>query len=229
MRTTIVAIALVALATNGATADIPLWQSTASSLGASYLATGIAAPTEADIGTFDISTNGGVTYEFIYNADAGGASSAFMGSLNPPVGDGFGLKLDQWNQTGKFGATAFGVADYNSGVDYILNTDTHIAYVADGTDLHMYVNGSFANTMAGAGAFALSGLTGLGHAYNHGNSGSVDPLNGELLGVAVYDSALDANQVLGTYTAFTVPEPATASLLGMVALLGLTVRRRRRV
>ena len=64
--------------------------------------------------------------------------------------------------------------------------------------MHLYVNGEFAETMDGA-SFALSGLTGIGHAYNHSNDGSVDPLGGTLLGVSVYDVALDANAIRSNF------------------------------
>ncbi len=218
-------LVLTVVATATANADINGWLSAASSAGAGYTNTGIAAPTQHDIGTFDLGTGGGVTYEFIYNADQGGPSSAFMGSLNAPAGASGGLKLDQWNQTGMFGATAFGVADYTSTTPYVANADTQVVFVADGTNTDLYVNGSYAETMAGA-SFALSGLTGLGHAYNHGNDGSVDPLNGTILGVAVYDSALSADAISGNFAAF-VPEPNSGILL-VVGLTGLLSVRRRR-
>ena len=49
----------------------------------------------------------------------------------------------------------------------------------------------------------LSGLA--GHAYNHSNEGSIDPLGGTLLRVAVYDLALSADAIGANFTAF-VPE-----------------------
>ena len=121
--------------------DLSDWEAAANSQGAGFIATSIAAPTQMDIGTYDASTDGGVTYELIYNADIGGASSAFLGSLNAPVGDSAGIKLDQWPNSGTYGATAFGVADYTGTTAHILNADTHLAYVADGTDGILYVNG----------------------------------------------------------------------------------------
>ncbi|MCA9216422.1 MAG: VPDSG-CTERM sorting domain-containing protein [Planctomycetales bacterium] len=228
MRLTLVTsfIAVAILCANTVNAQgISGWSAAIQADGPGYTNTNISAPTQVDIGTYDISTNGGVTYEFIYNADVGGASSAFMGSLNAPAGASAGLKLDQWNNTGKFGATAFGVADFTFGTDYVLNSDTQIAYVMDGSSTSFYVNGALAETQPGV-SFALSGLTGLGHAYNHSNGGSVDALNGTILGVAVYDSALSADAVAGHYNAF-VPEPSTSVLLGF-GLLGLLGARRQR-
>ena len=204
---------------------IAAWEASATSAGAGFIAKDISAPTQMDIGEYALDTGGGVTYEFVFNADVRGASSAFMGSLSAPAGDSAGLKFDQWNNTGTYGATAFGVADYTSGVAHAVNTDAHAVFVADGTNIDLYVNGAFAETMADA-SFALSGITGLGHAYNHGNEGSVDPLNGTLLGVAVYDSALSADAIQANFDAF-VPEP-NASLMSVMALAGLLAAARRR-
>ena len=126
-------LALIAMA-GTSTAGVAEWQASATSGGAGFIVTDVSTPTEMDIGTFDISTGGGVTYEFIYNADVGGASSAFMGSLNAPAGDSGGLKLDQWPNSGTYGATAFGVADFTGTTPHILNADTHVVFVSDGAD-----------------------------------------------------------------------------------------------
>lgn len=205
------------------------WQASAESAGAGYIATDVSEPIQVDIGAFDVATNGGVTYEFIYNvAEIAGASSAFMGSLNAPEGASAGLKLDQWPNSGTFGATAFGVADYTSSVSHVIGADTHVVFVADGTDLGIYVNGEFAETMAGA-SVALSGLTGIGHAYNHNTEGSVDALGGTLLGVAVYDTALSADVIGANFTSF-VPEPASGSLAAILfSAFAAALRSRRRM
>ena len=202
------------------------WEASATALGAGFIAKDISEPTQMDIGTYDAGTGGGVTYEFIFNADVGGASSAFMGSLSAPVGDSAGLKFDQWNNTGTYGATKFGVADYTATTPHTTNAVTHAVFVADGTDMGIYINGEFAETLADA-SFALSGLTGVGHAYNHGNDGSVDALNGTILATAVYDSALSASDISGNFAAF-VPEPSTSALSLLAAAGLLAVVRRRR-
>ena len=220
---TLLSIALaISVAGSASAQGIGGWLDAIQASSPGYSDTDIAAPMQADIGSYDAST--GVTYEFIYNADVGGASSAFMGSLSAPAGDSAGLKLDQWNLTGKFGATVFGVADFTFDTDYVLNADTHVVFAMDGADTNLYVNGALAETIPGV-SFGLSGLTGIGHAYNHGNDGSIDPLNGTILGVAVYDTQLDAATVQSHFDAF-VPEPNSFALIAL-GCLGLAGVRRR--
>ena len=173
------------------------------------------------------SKRGGITYEFIYEVpEVMGASSAFMGSLSAPEGQSAGLKFDQWPNSGTYGATAFGVADYTSGVAHTVGAIAHVVFVADGTDMGIYVNGEFAETMVSA-SVALSGLTGIGHAYNHGNEGSVDTLDGTLLGVAVYDTALTGDAIASNFAAFVVPEPSCWTIM-LPGLCVLALARKRR-
>jgi len=222
------ALLLFTFSTSGVYAQgIAAWQASAEALGPGYLATGITEPQLTDIGVYDATTGGGVTYEFVYNVpEVVGASSAFMGSLSAPAGTSAGLKFDQWENSGTYGATAFGVADYTSTVPHIVGADAHVVFVADGTDLQLYLNGEFAETIAGA-SFALSGMTGIGHAYNHGNEGSVDTLDGTILGVAVYDTALSADAIGGNFAAF-VPEPASSTLAIFFGAACLAMTRRSR-
>lgn len=216
-----VSLGLLLLANVAQAQGIGAWEAAAQAAGAGYTATNITAPTQADIGTYDDST--GVTYEFIYNAQAGGRSSALMGSLGPPVGDSAALKVEQFDATGKFGATQFGVADYTYGTDSIYDAVTHAVFVMDGTDTDFYVNGALAESDL-AGSFALSGVTGLGHALRHSNGTGIDELSGSILGVAVYDSAVSAETVAGNFAAF-VPEPSSVLLL-VLGMLGLISRSR---
>lgn len=212
---------------SAAHADISDWLSeVASGSPAGYTATGIAAPITADIGTYDDATGGGVTYEFIVNAGNGGASSALMGSLAAPVGDSAGLKFEQWPDSGTYGATAFGVADYDSGIAHLVNVDHQIVFVADGTNTSIYLNGALAGSIAGFSP-ALSGLTGIAQAYNHSNGTTIDPLDGTILGVAVYDSALAAGEIRDHYNAFAIPEPSAVILGGLAMAFVALVRRRR--
>jgi hypothetical protein len=193
---------------------------------AGYTNSNLAAPIVADIGTYSDTTGGGITYEFIVNATNDGDSSALIGTFaNPAVADRGALKWEQWQNTTHIGATAFGVADYDSGVVNTPGVDTHLAFIANGTDALLYVNGALAGMMAGA-SIALSGTVGIGQAYNP-NGPHVDPLTGTILGVAVYDSALSATEIGLHAAAFRIPEPASAALIG-IALCGAALVRRRK-
>lgn len=73
---------------------------------------------------------------------------------NPPgtgaalAGDGsYELKLEQYNGTHQVGFTAFGVGDYNFGYTVPQNTWTHLAFVASGTQMQLYANGSLVGTI----------------------------------------------------------------------------------
>ncbi|MFI4860770.1 MAG: LamG-like jellyroll fold domain-containing protein [Phycisphaerales bacterium JB063] len=205
-----------------ASAGIVEWQAAVAGDSAGYMNTGIASPIVDNIGSYDDSTNGGVTYEFIVNATNDGVSSALMGARDTGVGDNGAVKWEQWPDTTTFGATAFGVADFDSGVSNIPGVNTHVVFIADGTDMDVYVNGSYSGTMAGA-SLALSGDVGIGQAYDP-IIGNFDVLTGTILGVAVYDSALSASSVSQHYNAY-IPEPGSFALLGMG---GLAMLRRRR-
>lgn len=205
-----------------ASASLVDWQAEATGDGAGYMNTGITSPIVDDIGTYDDATSGGVTYEFIVNATNDGVSPVLMGALGIGVGDNGALKWEQWLDTGTFGATLFGVADFDSGIANTPGVDTHVVFVANGTDMDLYVNGSFAVTMTGA-SLALSGDMGIGQVYR--TSGNLDPLTGTIFGVAVYDSALSASDISDHYNAYVVPEPSSLALLG---LGGLAMLRRRR-
>lgn len=213
--------ATAALAICGsASAGLVEWQ--AASAGADYSNAGIASPIVDDIGSFDDTTNGGVTYEFIVNATDDGASSALIGARGTGAGDNGAYKWEQWPDSGTLGATVFGVADIDSGVGHILNTDTHVVFVANGADTAIYVNGALAGTMVGT-SLSLSGDVGIGQAHDPG--GNFDALTGTIIGVAVYDSALSAQDVSDNFDAYLVPEPGSLALLG---LGGLAMLRRRR-
>jgi len=65
------------------------------------------------------------------------------------TGDGVNeLKLEQYNLTRQVGFTIFGVGDYNFGYSVPQNTWTHLAFVASGTQMQLYVNGALYGTIA---------------------------------------------------------------------------------
>ncbi|MCO6046181.1 LamG domain-containing protein [Aeoliella sp. ICT_H6.2] len=220
----ILALALASSANADGIAD---WLNAIQTSNPGYVKTQILTPTVDDIGNYSLATGGGVTYEFIYNADVGGVSSALMGAGYAPgnVGsDPGGLKLDQCCNTGKFGVTLFGAYDVNFATDSIFGVDTQAVFVMNGTGAELYVNGVLADTVNSS--FLISGSVGIGQAYDN-STGGFDQLNGAILGVAVYDSALTAATIRNHYNAFVVPEPS-ALILVSSGLGGLAMIRRAR-
>lgn len=227
MRTTQLTAACAALSLTGLTsaAGITDWQNDAIAQGAGFTQTGIASPTAVNIGSFDETSNGGVSYVLVYNAqDDGGQSYSLTGvfdSVNTDGDDG-AYKLEQNNNTGMFGSTEFGVADNTSTTASVYGADTHLAFINNGTTTDLYINGSFVENIAGA--IELTGLIGIGGTWNVDANAFGDPISGEVLGFAAFDRALTALEVADSNAAF-VPEPGSLALLG---LGGLALIRRRR-
>lgn len=107
----------------------------------------ITAPAVVDFGDlFD-----DATYVFYFNAFKGGASTAIAGN------DSVGVKLEQWNNTGVFGVTEFGVVDNQFEADgsgeptSIFEEDVHVAIVNDfnNEEVRLYVNGKLSGYYTG--------------------------------------------------------------------------------
>jgi hypothetical protein len=179
---------------------------------AGYQRTFISSPTVDNIGTYNETTNGGISYEFIVNATNDGASSALMGTFEnpPPVGDRAGLKWEQWENTLNYGTTVFGVADYDAMVSNTPNVDTHLVFVNNGTDTLLYVNGGFAATIAGSPT--LGGQQGIGQVFVP-NGAHIDRLTGRIIGMAIYDAALGDTEIAAHARAYAIPEPNVMILL----------------
>ncbi len=146
-----------------------------------------------DIGTFGDEQ----TYEFVVrsNPDEVEASMCLIGRRQ--FGDTqMGLKYEQWNNTKSYGATVFGVKDYDFAVPNAPGEYTHLVFVsskaAAKTDL--YVNGVIKGSVATA--ISLSGKVGIGYgAQGADASGVFDNFDGDIFGVAIYDKALGAEQI----------------------------------
>lgn len=211
-----VALCLSLGITCGAEATISAWQ-TEVGLGtapASTVFNTTSDPILHDVGAL----TGARSFEFIVNADAvAGVSTALMGAR-----PGWGIKFEQWNNTGTLGLTQFGVADHISAVPSPVG-DAQVVFTTDGTNgTNIYVNGTFAQNMAQV--VNISGPVGLGGVYDGGPF--FDVLDGDILGFASYDSELSAVEVQTHSDAFFVPEPSSVALLGLGGL-ALLVRRRR--
>ncbi len=202
------------------------WQAAvASGTPAGYANTNITSPIVADIGAYSEATGGGISYEFVVNATNDGASSALIGTFaDPPaVGDRAAFKWEQWPDTGQYGTTIFGVVDNLSTAANTPGVDTHVVFVNNGTDTSLYVNGSLADSIAGTPTIA--GQVGIGQVYNPMGA-HLDPLAGTIIGVAVYDAALTAEEIAAHAQAYyAIPEPGSW-LLALLAGGSLAWRRR---
>jgi len=188
------------------------WRTAAAAAGPGYLATYVA-DSLYDIGAF----GGEMTYEFIVrgNPDEKEASQCLIGRRD--FGDTqMGLKYEQWNNTKTYGATVFGVADYDFKVANAPGEYTHLVFVssqaAKKTDL--YVDGVLQGSVATD--ITLSGQVGIGYgAQNRPPAApSFDNFDGNIFGVAIYDKALSAAEIAANSAAFLQggPEAVTSDL-----------------
>ena len=192
-----------ALATSLAT-----WEDAATAAAPTFLATDVAD------GVYDIGTYGGeMTYEFVVQSNPAEeqASMCLIGRRN--FGDTeSGLKYEQWNNTGTYGATLFGVADYDYGVANDPGAITHLAFVAsaEAATTDLYVNGAYAGSVEAA--ITLSGLVGIGYgAQAEDGSDFFDDFDGAIYGVAIYDRALSQSEIRVNVDAYQGPSDITAA------------------
>ncbi len=158
----------------------------------------VAVPSVVNLGAINSST--AATYEFIVNSTLDGPSSSLMGTRNNGVSVDCALKFEQWNNTGMYGVTQAGVADWSIS-STSANTDVHLCFVVDfvANTTTLYEDGFLVGSAPWAAH--LAGDVGLGHWYNATGS-SVDPLVGTIHGVAVYDQALPVTEILDHAIAF---------------------------
>lgn len=132
-----------------------------------------------------------------------------------------GLKYEQWNNTGTYGATLFGVVDLDFGVPTAPGEPTVLTFVSsEATNtLALYVNGALAGSVDSA--ITLSGLVGIGYgAQGEDMSGAFDNFDGTIFGVAIYDEALademiaaHADAYLNPVTEIVPVDPGTEGLV----------------
>ena len=184
-----------------------------------YLATQISPlPTTINIGAL----SGDVTYEFIVNGQIGPSSSGAL------MADGTqAIKFDQYPNTGLYGATQYGIADYNFGVPTTVGADVLLDFVANsgtGTTA-LFVNGADTGVTVPF-ALTLNGSVTVGGAP--GGLGFVDEFNGQILGLATFDSALSGGEIMAHENALTaVPEPGSLAIVMGSGVLFCAGRRLR--
>jgi hypothetical protein len=183
------------------------WEAAVAPAAPGFLATNIADGLY-DIGAF----SGDITYEFAVrgNPDETEASMCLIGRRQ--FGDTqAGLKFEQWNNTGTYGATIFGVVDLDFGIANNPGVDTHLVFVSseDAATTALYVNGVYQASVDSA--ITLFGLVGIGYgAQGEDASGSFDDFDGDIFGVAIYDAALSDEEIAAHSDAFFAPPDVTA-------------------
>jgi len=164
--------------------------------------------TQVEAGVYDVGALGGeITYEFVVraNPDEEEVSMALIGRI------GFGdttaaLKYEQWNNTGNYGATHFGVMDYDFGVANAPGEYTHLVFVSseDAGTTALYVNGAYQASVDGP--ITLSGIVGIGYATrDEEGSAFIDPFDGDIFGVAIYSGALSDDEIQAHAIAYFYP------------------------
>ena len=191
------------------------WEDAVAQASPSFLATNVAD------GVYDIGTYvSNQTYEFIVRSNPY-ETEASMGLIGRrDFGDTWvGLKYEQWNNTGTYGATLFGIVDFDYGIPTSPGEDTHLVFTSSETTnmTALYVNGvyqAFVST-----AVSLSGFVGIGYiATAPDMSGGADNFDGTIYGVAIYDGILSDSEILAHSNAFEVVPVPGAVLLGILGL-----------
>ncbi len=221
------ALVVWGLMPSSADAGLPQWLAEVNTgTPSTFVATNIFTPSIVNIGAL----SGDITYEFIVNGSDRAAAGSLIGSLTG--GQSQAIRFEQWFNTGHYGATQYGVADYDFGVPTTYDADVHLAFVVNsgaGTTA-LFVNGlntgatvPFALTLHGPVAVGGTDIGG-------GNFLGDDSFAGTILGFATYDSALPAAELKAHADAFftAVPEPGAGTMALSLGIVGLAVRRWRR-
>ncbi|HEX4120175.1 MAG TPA: hypothetical protein VH619_06150 [Verrucomicrobiae bacterium] len=171
-----------------------------------FLATNVAPlPLDVDIGTLA----GNNTYEFIANSPSDPTGSeALMGWYGS---QDQAIKFEQYDNSGTYGATEYGIADYAYSAATTFGSNVVLDFVANKSTgkTQLFVNGVQSGSPVPF-AVSLSGWVTLGGS-DGGDGFFSDNFNGTILAVATYNSILTASEIQAHYNAFIMATPLTAS------------------
>lgn len=204
-------------------ADIVAWQGEVTSNGETPVTTHFSTVNGSSPITINVGPlSRGRAFEFIVNASSTGDTQTLLGDFT----NAQALKFEQWQNTGNYGITDFGVTDFDSGVSHTTDQNIHVIFNSSGSDTEIWVDGQLVSEIGTA--LKISGVTGLAGAWNAGTNAfeTVENLSGSIRGFASYDAELSDEEIGDHYAAFAaIPEPSSC---GLIALVGLGFLRRRK-
>ena len=173
-----------------------------------------ASPVAVNVGSF--APGSARSFEFVFNAAGAGPSKTLLGSQSASSGAQY-LKLNQFNNTGRFGLTTAGVADYvfaNSPT--LSNQRVHAVFTSNGTVTTLYLNGVAQSGVVNEG-LKISGRNGLGAVERTTQLAFEDNLDGTITGFASYARALTQAEVTARYNAIAGIVPNATPVVAVTA------------
>ena len=233
----VAAAAVLGFFAGSARADLVAWQTqaagtsgnvTASTHGGSGWTLNGSAGVTYDYGNLD-GLGGkpvdGSTVEYIFNFSDNGTSVAIGAMYSwSPGAEKIVYKLEQWSNTGQYGLTWPGYADYTLTTPSTFNQNVDVVFRRNSSGtIDMFINGVYAETDTNKTNWRMDGGVGIiGATF----AGDADFALGTMYGVASYDVALTDTDIYNLHSAYTaVPEPSTVGLLGLVGVSALLRRR----
>lgn len=223
-RILITGIALLLGVVQTVDADVAEWQNEVAT-GTAAAATNFSTVSGSSPITFDVGAlSRGRSFEFILNAGSTGDTQTLLGDFT----NGQALKFEQWQDTGNYGITNFGVTDFDSGEAHTANQNIHLVFKSSGSSTEIWVDGI--NVTEISTALSISGVTGLAGAWNATTNEflAVENLNGSIFGFASYDTELADDEIIAHAEAFaivSVPEPSSMGLIAITGLVFITRRK----